>query len=413
VSSALAASAVAFRSSAVIAEPTSPETPRSEVDMPLRNSLLFAGVLTACGAETPSTPRVPSPRAAAAVAEYAVELSEDEQAALMASVRAGIVVVATRPSLRFLHGCKPPLGYRYAASAPKTSEEYVRTQDDLRREFLLAKPELRAAMAHAGTLSVHAEVVGRYEAGRSLTDDDYFDGDCEGATHWISAVEVGAFDVVAEGAPPAKAAPSVVPLPVGESAAQDKTAPPASPPERAPLLARGSEEACARAFSATEPPAACSAVVRMFLRPLPHKPCPRLSVLRGDTCRSDAEGVAPPGRQPFEVSSSGPFPPGLAPVQVEAFVRPKEAEVAKACWDGRFESYRQGHVEYGVAVDPGGNVIPPAPGALSSASAEVRSDSGTSYNLELARCVEGVVNRWRFPRATTPTFIVVNFDFGR
>jgi hypothetical protein len=209
-------------------------------------------------------------------------------------------------------------------------------------------------------------IAGRYRAARLVDARDWFEGRCDTATHYLSFAAVGG----------------------------------------------GSKDECANAASSEDPPPKCANIVRLELEPLPHKACPRYSVAHGDACRADPEGVAPPDREPFQVSQQGAAPPGLVPGQVEEFVRPKERDVEKACWSGRFSSRDSARVEYALSVDPGGNVFPSGrDGKPAEPVAELHHGELTETNPDLGRCVERVVAGWKFPRATTPTWLLINFHF--
>jgi hypothetical protein len=216
----------------------------------------------------------------------------------------------------------------------------------------LAAPRFDESFARTGALTF-SPTGDRLEANRHLDDHDWLDGQCTGATHYVEAVSF-------------------------------------------------------------EPRGAMGAVARLSLRPLPHPPCPRYSVFRGGTCRSDADGVAPEGREPYQVAQQGHFPPGLVPGQVEEFVRPRERELAAACWDGRHEEWSRASVQYSLSVDPGGTVFPaPDADGVSHVTAELGRGDVTTSGDELGKCVKAIVDRWRFPRANTPTWLLLGFDFRR
>lgn len=121
---------------------------------------------------------------------------------------------------------------------------------------------------------------------------------------------------------------------------------------------------------------------------------------------------ATPSSDVLQVFSKGVRRPGLVPAQIDAFLCPRKQQVARVCWDGRMNGWDGGHVEYPFAVDPSGVVAPPS-SELEGAAAEIWSTEVHQNSYELAECVEHVVESWQFPRATFPTWVVIQFDFDR
>ncbi len=127
---------------------------------------------------------------------------------------------------------------------------------------------------------------------------------------------------------------------------------------------------------------------------------------------SAQEHAAPANRAPYRVFAPDGLLPGLVPAQVEAFVRPREGSVEAACWGGRWCEWESGHVEYSLAVDPSGAVAPPL-GNSGGAIAELRRGQDLESSDALAQCVESIMASWQFPRATFPTWMVIQLEFDR
>jgi hypothetical protein len=115
---------------------------------------------------------------------------------------------------------------------------------------------------------------------------------------------------------------------------------------------------------------------------------------------------------PLEVWGRDNAPAGLAPEDVAAFVLPRERQLRKECWERRFEEWDRADAEYGLAVDPSGEVFPTENAALlSGPTAELTRDGKKKSSPELAGCIERHVDSWLFPRAIMPTFVLLRFSF--
>lgn len=98
--------------------------------------------------------------------------------------------------MRVLSACTlPDSKYRYVGTTRKHDEEHIRNADELYAKPLGAA-RLEGTLAREGQLSVDMTIVGRYQVDRPIKKTDLV-GDCEAATHVISALPVGAFSFAA------------------------------------------------------------------------------------------------------------------------------------------------------------------------------------------------------------------------
>jgi hypothetical protein len=145
--------------------------------------------------------------------------------------------------------------------------------------------------------------------------------------------------------------------------------------------------------------------------------CPLGCAARSGAARSSFAhaplGSAPPA-EPLEVWGRDNAPSGLARADVAAFVLPREPELRKECWDRRFDRWEHAEAEYGLAVDPSGEVFPTENAALlSGPTAELTRGGEKQSSPELAGCIERHVDNWLFPRAIMPTFVLLRFTFDQ
>lgn len=95
--------------------------------------------------------------------------------------------------MELLRGCSAPGSYRYQGVQPKREDYRFERADDLYAKIPLGAANLEAELERHGALSLGMTVVGRYQgaSGRPARAD--LRGECEGATHVIAGLSVGAF----------------------------------------------------------------------------------------------------------------------------------------------------------------------------------------------------------------------------
>jgi hypothetical protein len=137
---------------------------------------------------------------------------------------------------------------------------------------------------------------------------------------------------------------------------------------------------------------------------------PCASAERGDACNLADEGGPPAFGEAVQLWGKESAPPGLGQAEVEAFIAAQTRDLRRACWDDRFGAWERAEIEWGVAVDPSGAVVPESEPSEPAAALERARTRVTSSDL--ARCVSRQVQAWTFPRATLPTWMLVRFSFA-
>lgn len=119
--------------------------------------------------------------------------------------------------------------------------------------------KLEGKLSRSGGLTVSMDLVGRYEADRDSVRADELSGDCQGVTHFVYGVAVGAFDFYANAHADVGGG-----VGVGGAGAGAR-----SKAERDNLSRDGEPEACAKASPDDKsPPAQCGALIRVEVVPL-------------------------------------------------------------------------------------------------------------------------------------------------
>lgn len=193
-----------------------------------------------------------------------VEWSALDRAALEARAKQGLVAVHyVGCHIEVLPECVAPPKYAYAYTSTTTKHDtvHIRNEDDLYSNLPLGAAKLEGALKRAGELRVEMTIVGRYGAAlEGLPRDELVGPDCARATHVISGLTVGEFDLSAAGQASVSAAAGLLagPSAVGSSSSSQRQ-----------IAQDGDERACERATgSDTGPPAECAAPLRIELTPV-------------------------------------------------------------------------------------------------------------------------------------------------
>ena len=172
----------------------------------------------------------------------------------------GLVVVRYQGcEMQVLDGCTAPVKYGYSPITRKKDRVVMRDADDLYANVPVGAARLEAKLEKSGELDVDMTMVGRWEAERRGVRAGELQGACEGATHVLSALTVGAFTFTA-GADATVSGGATVLNTVGGASSTAK---------RETLNADGDEGACEKSAPDDKgPPANCGALLRVEATPL-------------------------------------------------------------------------------------------------------------------------------------------------
>lgn len=144
---------------------------------------------------------------------YVVDWQSHEREELTARARQGAVVVLRAGcDLQVLERCKAPprFAYRYEGSVPDTDTITFRNLQQTHDLIPVHADDFDHRFAHGGAIHAATTLAGMYRIQRRLVSYDELQGECQGATHLISAISVGAFslytDVVTPIVPESEAA---------------------------------------------------------------------------------------------------------------------------------------------------------------------------------------------------------------
>ncbi len=180
--------------------------------------------------------------------------------AIVENRRAVAVVHYEGCEMKVLPRCSAPGQLAYVAFRnQKLDSVHIRNADDLYANLPVGAAGLEAKLQSSGELTVDVSLVGRFEADSATASRGDLKGECDGATHVVRAVTVGAFDFHTGAASDVSGGAKVGPAGVGASSSSS----------RETLAKDGATAACDKsATTDVDPPANCGALVRIEVVPL-------------------------------------------------------------------------------------------------------------------------------------------------
>lgn len=232
-----------------------------------------------------------------------VDWGSDDRTDLEVAMRDGVVVAAYDcNSFRVLDRCRARGAYGFAGVSRKEDVVQIAGRDELHANFPLGKAELAAVVDRGSTIDVALVTVGkqRTSAFQIMTSD--LEGDCEGATHFVSSALVGAFSMASGTRGEVGTVAEL--FSVAEAGGSSTS-------ERSSLNRDGDLEACKQSNPTdANPPAQCGSILRVELVELTDEPamppmgggsprpeplpavCPSGFVRQGGKCSPVAEAKA-------------------------------------------------------------------------------------------------------------------------
>lgn len=227
--------------------------------------LLLLLLLASCASAPRPSPEGAEEKGAAPVCDaddderLVVDWSAHDRSRLESAVRHGLVPVRVDGCrARVVDTCSVKRKYAFAATSRQREVMIVRDRDELGAKLPILATKLGASFAQSSALDVAMTVVGRYEAGPLPITKNDLDGDCEGVTHVVANVSVGAFSIATANAKEIEGSVDIV------HAAHAR--------EKKRIDSAGLEEQCALARRSDDaPPEDCAIPLRMELRALSEK----------------------------------------------------------------------------------------------------------------------------------------------
>lgn len=222
---------------------------------------LLAG-LVGCGmpAMTPHAIEDPTPLARCQIKKSAAsplvtEWPASEKAHLESLLQSQAVVVAYEGcDLRILEGCRPEGQYAFQRTTLASDTIEITDAGDLYAKLPLGAASLEAELSASGRLAIRTTAVGQVRLIEDVSVPRT--SACEGATHVVRAISVGAYDMIAGGDVRGGAGVSAGPIAAG---ARRRV-------EQRQLRSGGDPQQCSQ--TADEPHRDCRSPLQLFLTPV-------------------------------------------------------------------------------------------------------------------------------------------------
>lgn len=218
--------------------------------------------------------------------------------------------------LQVLRYCNVPGNYRYKGLTVKRDEVVIHNEDELFAFLPIGAFQLRSKLRRAGRLSVDMVLSGTHEADQVDLSRGHLSGRCEGATHIIASVQVGAFEFFAGGEDEIEVGAGFRRAGAGVKSSSAKEI----------LGSDGNVQSCAEATSryGSAPPEHCGALLRVELVAL---------VEDGQSSPSEdriAQKRIPPPWRPLPAPLADPFDASASPRAEENSSQQREEPSALA-----------------------------------------------------------------------------------
>lgn len=123
-----------------------------------------------------------------------VEWPMGDRASLEGKVQDRLVAVRYRNcEMELINNCSVAGSYRYISVTPKSETIRITNADELYAKIPIGAVKLEGKLERDGALNVDMVLIGRHESDRFRFQTSDLDGRCDGATHIVTGLSVGAF----------------------------------------------------------------------------------------------------------------------------------------------------------------------------------------------------------------------------
>jgi uncharacterized protein len=239
-------------------------------------SLAAAALMSGCGGGAHDAMRPDQPTAAKATGRVSipavdgpssplvVDWKAEQRADLEEAIHDGIAVVAwDDKGLRLLKGCHVTGNYGYLPVQVKKDVVRLETADDVQANLPLGGiglvGKIGGGFSSGTTLDIALAMVGKRRTTWNAVARDDLEGNCDGATHYVRAILVGAFAMKTGSRAKAEAAVEIFGAGTSGQSSSSKDVD----------TSDGKLEACEKASGDEEkPPSNCGALLRLELEPI-------------------------------------------------------------------------------------------------------------------------------------------------
>jgi hypothetical protein len=191
-----------------------------------------------------------------------VDWDSTDRAELEARASRGLVVVKYAGcKMDVLKRCavKGTPAYEYVGLTPKHDTVTMRDANEVYANIPVYAAKFEGKLAQSGSLQVAMTIVGQFDTSRPVARKDELEGDCDGATHVVTALTVGSYEFYAAQSTEQGASVAAFGAEAGGKQAKSKEV----------LNKDGDTESCGKANGEDpKPPYGCGALLRLEVVPL-------------------------------------------------------------------------------------------------------------------------------------------------
>jgi hypothetical protein len=231
---------------------------------------------------------------------WLVEWDATQKARMQATSQGGVLLVKySGCELEVLYGCERQGQYKLWPTTPASSTEYITSEDDVFAKLPIGALNLAAEFQQGDKWSLDYVVVGMRQASIAAIKREELSGDCTQATHYISGMAVGAYQLVSEAR--RKAGGGVTVYGAGAGASSGAAA--------GALRQDGKYEMCTGNDATADDPR-CQAIVQLFLEPVVEGSAPQVVSGAGVAPVQPTTTSTPPAKSYYDsLASEGPPAP--------------------------------------------------------------------------------------------------------
>jgi hypothetical protein len=159
--------------------------------------------------------------------------------------------------LKIIDACKLPGSYTWVRTTLSTDTVQIADADELYAKLPLGAVSLEGELERSGRLAIRTTVAGQLRLDQQQAQELPKDGTCDGVTHVINGISVGAFSLLSGGSVSGSGGVGVAGVGAGGSSRREEST----------LRESGNPTLCADATDEA-PHGQCSSPIQLFLRPL-------------------------------------------------------------------------------------------------------------------------------------------------
>ena len=185
------------------------------------------------------------------------EWPASEKANLETQIRmgSGVVVSFTGCTMTVLTQCRTRDPYHWVRTTPSSDWIEIRNQDELYAKLPLGAASLAGELQGSGSLTMQTTIAGQFRLALAPGTMPMIEGDCQGATHVVGGLAIGAYQLAAGGTSTASLEASVHAVGAANASSTSSKS----------IIRRAGEAASCASSTDAAPDASCASPIQLFL----------------------------------------------------------------------------------------------------------------------------------------------------